>query len=158
MVQETQADQVSYDNTGSGLIANDVQEAIDEIMAGDVLNKLDYKQYASGTDLNTLEEPQLASCGAWAVSSRPVGTVTGQATVLITKAGGITRQLYIGNGDQLTNAIYTRVQTIGWQTWQSIEVPSVQVSYNNTASGLTATNIQDATDEIVGLMAMLKLY
>lgn len=89
---------IDYDNTGSGLTATDVQEAIDELAQGG---------------------------GGTTVIANPVGSATDTLTKL-----------------QVESTIYS---VSGGGSGGS----AASVTYDHTTSGLTATNVQDAIDEVV---------
>lgn len=98
-VDKSDADNIRYSNTASGLTATDVQDAIDEVVS-DISNK------------STVSVTQTISTGT------KIGTIT---------VDGTDTDLYAPSGGSQTAA---------------------QTSYDNAISGLSATNVQDAVDEL----------
>jgi len=87
------------------------------------------------------------------------GTVTSQGTQITSLAGNITAlqgtvntiTALIGNGEPTTTdkTIIGAINEIYAMIGGGTELEADNVTYDNTASGMTATNVQDAIDELV---------
>lgn len=120
------ASDVSYDNTQSGLIADDVQDAIDEV-DGKI-----------GDKVNAVEKTQAMTQDVGIDSNGRLYTAPGGG------GGG-------GTADDITyDNTYSGLQSSNVQ--DAIDELSARaaedISYDNTQSGLTATDIQAALDEV----------
>ncbi|WP_229732479.1 hypothetical protein [Muriicola marianensis] len=127
------AAEVSYDNTASGLTATDVQAAIDEVAAGstDDQNLTLAANTLSIEDGNSVDlTPYLDNTDDQNIQSLAVDTGTNILTVGIENGASQTVDL-----SHLDDA-GTDDQT------------AAEVSYDNTTSGLTATDVQAAIDEV----------
>jgi len=109
---------VTYDNTGSGLVATDVQNAIDEVN-----NKIPATIVES---FNTRTGAVLPVAGDYEAEDITYDNTTSGLTATDTQAAI----------DELDNRL------------DNFSVAASQVSYDNTVSGLTATDAQAAIDEI----------
>ena len=117
----TDAENITYDNTDSGLTAANVQDAIDEV--------------------NTKAE----------MGSQIAVLPTASSTV----AGKIYQYIGTTTVDYINWYFYKCVEssTPGTYEWINIDVQNgvaANVSYDNTNSGLVATNVQAAIDEVNG--------
>lgn len=110
-----QASHIIYDNTGSGLTADNVQSALDEIIG--------IIQTTGVTSWNTRVGDVVPEAGDYTAS---------QVT-------------YNGSGSGL---LATDVQGAIDEVKGDIPTTAADVPYNNSVSGLSATDVQDAIDEI----------
>lgn len=119
------ADDITYDNTTSGLNATNAQDAIDETVAalGDKVDKVSGKGLSSN-DYTTAEKNKLSGIATGA-------EVNVQADWNQTDN---TADDYIKNKPTIPSGGGTAAST----------------SYDNTQSGLQASNVQDALDELTG--------
>lgn len=117
------ADNISYDNAVSGLTATDVKAAIDELDAAiEGQNEASEIQYDNATSGLTATNVQDA-----------IDEVEGRVDTI----EGAT---YVNSFNGRTGAV----------TAASSDYDAVQVDYDNTTSGLTATDTQAAIDEVEG--------
>lgn len=157
-IASTAAD-VTYDNTQSGLTAEDVQEAIDELAAGAGGGRVDPETIAPVEESST------------ATTAHPLGTVFYFNDLLYraladipvggtinTAAGGNATQTSIAQNFKrtvtLTSAEYAQLSAaekaadIVYIVTDDNTVSAEDVSYDPTTSGLTATDAQAALDEL----------
>lgn len=149
---------ISYDNTQSGLTADDVQEAIDELAAG-----------AVSVDLSTIAPVEDSTTAAQA---HPLGTIFYLNDLLYralvdipiggtinTGAGGNATQTTVAQNFKrtvtLTSAEYAQLSAAEKAAdivyiITDDTIAAEDVTYDPTTSGLTATNAQDAIDEVYG--------
>src|SRR5690606_9641648 len=120
-VIDTNADAIAYDNTTSGLIATNVQDAIDELvgLAGGLSDIL--VDNGDGTYTHT--------------------TVAGDVVTIDANTVSVT----------VVDGVYTFLDGAG-NTITTIDTNADAIIYDNTNSGLTATDVQAALDEIAGLV------
>ena len=122
----------------------------------DAMNKIDsaihqiaLQSGTSATDISNLQS-SLESLS---------GTVTSQGTQITSLAGNITAlqgtvntiTALIGNGEPTTTdkTIIGAINEIYAMIGGGTDLEAVNVKYDNTASGMSATNVQDAIDELV---------
>lgn len=165
IVAQDEADEISYNNTTSGLTATNVQDAIDEV-EGRV-------QTAEGT----LSGHVGASSGVHGVTGSVVGTTDTQTLTNKTVSGGTVSGASIESPTRLDAkkdtaanlATYAATATNGQFVfatdtkvmYQIIDNALVQtgasdaadITYDNATSGLTATDVQDAIDEVEGRLS-----
>lgn len=149
---------VTYDNTGSGLTADDVQEAIDELAAGGVGGGADEATIAPVEDTTT------------ATVAHPLGSIfylngTLYRALSDIAVGGTINAGTGGNATQTTIAAnFSRIVKLTAAQYASLSaaekaadivyivtddpLDADQVGYDNTTSGLTATDVQEALDEL----------
>lgn len=155
----TTAAGVSYDNTASGLAADDVQEALDELAAGAGGGGVDPETIAPVEDTTT------------ATAAHPLGSVFYLNGILYralsdiavggtinTAAGGNATQTTVAQNFKrtvtLTSAQYSQLSAaekaadIVYIITDDNAISAEDVEYDNTTSGLTATDVQDAVDEL----------
>ena len=157
----TTAAGVSYDNTASGLVADDVQEAIDELAAG---------VGGGGVDPETIApvEETTTAAGAHPLGSifylngvlyRALSDIAIGGTINTASGGNATQTTVAQNFKRtvtLTSAQYSQLSAaekaadIVYIITDDNAISADDVDYNNIASGLTATNVQDAIDEVYG--------
>lgn len=148
---------ISYDNTGSGLTADDVQEAIDELAAG-----------AVSVDLSTIAPVEDSTTAAQA---HPLGTIFYLEDLLYraladipiggtinTGAGGNATQTTVAQNFKrtvtLTAAEYAQLSAaekaadIVYIITDDNTVSASDVTYDPTTSGMSATTVQEAVDEL----------
>ncbi|RMB56372.1 hypothetical protein EAX61_14920, partial [Dokdonia sinensis] len=122
---DTRAESNPYDGTSSGLIATNVQDAIDEINA-------------SAGNIGLTDNGD----GTYTFTDGDGNTTTIEDTSIST---------LIDNGD----GTYTYTDENG--SVQTIDTNASTNPYDNTISGLNATNVQDAIDEINGAAGMVMI-
>src|SRR5690606_12312266 len=117
---DTNADAIAYDNATSGLVATDVQAALDELanLANNLTDTL--IDNGDGTYTHT--------------------TVAGDIITIDANTVTVT----------VTDGVYAFLDGAG-NTITAIDTNADAIVYDNTNSGLTATDVQAAIDEIVGL-------
>lgn len=148
---------ISYDNTGSGLTADDVQEAIDELAAG-----------AVSVNLSTIAPVEDSTTAAQA---HPLGTIFYLNDLLYraladipiggtinTGAGGNATQTTVAQNFKrtvtLTAAEYAQLSAaekaadIVYIVTDDNTVAASNVTYDPTTSGMSATTVQEAVDEL----------
>ena len=130
---------VVYDNTSSGLLAVTGQSAIDEIVA--LINNLPSSVVYRG---------QLdVSAGNSALPAAPQNgdlyVIAVGGTITVSTAGATPVLTAVNVGEQI---IYNGDDS-QWDLISSVQ-QAATVSYNNAASGLSATNVQNAIDEVDG--------
>ncbi len=130
---------VVYDNTSSGLLAVTGQSAIDEIVA--LINNLPSSVVYRG---------QLdVSAGNSALPAAPQNgdlyVIAVGGTITVSTAGATPVLTAVNVGEQI---IYNGDDS-QWDLISSVQ-QAATVSYNNAASGLSATNVQNAIDEVEG--------
>src|SRR5690606_7670653 len=140
---DTNADAIAYDNTTSGLAATNVQAAIDELASlsdGLVDN-------GDGTYTHTT------------VSAAVVAIAADTATVNVADGA----QAVVDRDDQISLSIDANTVSVtfvdGVDSLRDRDNPSMTpfgtnadaIAYDNTTSGLAATNVQAAIDEVIGL-------
>ena len=130
---------VVYDNTSSGLLAVTGQSAIDEIVA--LINNLPSSVVYRG---------QLdVSAGNSALPAAPQNgdlyVIAVGGTITVSTAGATPVLTAVNTGEQI---IYNGDDS-QWDLISSVQ-QAATVSYNNAASGLSATNVQNAIDEVEG--------
>lgn len=158
-IASTAAD-VTYDNTQSGLTAEDVQEAIDELAAG---------AGGGGVDPETIAPVEESTT---ATVAHPLGSIFYLNDILYralaniavggtinTAAGGNATQTTVAQNFKrtvtLTSAEYAQLSAaekaadIVYIVTDDNAVAAEDVSYDPTTSGLTATDVQAAIDEVV---------
>ncbi|MDJ0973834.1 MAG: hypothetical protein QNJ98_05195 [Planctomycetota bacterium] len=118
-----QALQVLFDNTASGMTASNVQEAIDE---------LDGRLDTTETDVGDLGTRMGAA-------ETDITALSGRATALETRATDIETDV---------TAIETDVTDLDDRVTTLENNTAADLSYDNTASGLTATDVEAAIDEL----------
>ena len=127
---------VDYNNTSSGLLAVTAQAAIDEIVA--LINNLPSSVVYRG---------QLdVSAGNSALPAAPQNgdlyVIAVGGTITVSTAGATPVLTAVNTGEQI---IYNGDDS-QWDLISSVQ-QAATVSYNNAASGLSATNVQNAIDE-----------
>ncbi len=128
------AAEVSYDNTTSGLTANNVKAAIDELENEiDGVNTDDQTLGLSGDDLS-IEDGNSVDLSAYLdnTDDQTAGEVD------VTASGNLTST----DVQSALVELQTELDT------QTDDQTAAEVSYDNTASGLTASNIKAAIDEL----------
>lgn len=126
------ADEVPYDNLTSGLTATEVQGAIDEVEGR--LDTAESNISSNDTDISNLQNDKLNRDG-----SQPMtGNLNMDGNDIVTGAG-----LVDGRDVSVDGAKLDTVETNAKDDQDADEVP-----YDNTSSGLTATEVQGAIDEV----------
>lgn len=114
------AEFIDYDNTSSGLTAETAQAAIDEIEAR----------------LDTAESD---------ITGKQDDVITTAGDIIIGNGSGEASRLAVGTNGQVLRVVS------GAPAWDSAAgAAAADTSYSNATSGLTATNVQDAIDEVEG--------
>jgi len=155
------ATEVPYDNSTSGLTATEIQNAIDEI-------------YNNSQTINNGSAPMYIVTGQIDGNSPPTASSsTGEIFIVTTTGGGYTKgELYLSNGtswssvtifegaqinitDSLTGGTLELREDSEYiydednNEWNIIGPQNAtEVPYDNSTSGLTATEIQNAIDEL----------
>ena len=157
----TTAAGVSYDNTASGLAADDVQEAIDELAAGAGGGGVDPETIAPVEDTTTAT---VAHPLGWifylnGILYRALSDIAVGGTINTASGGNATQTTVAQNFKRtvtLTSAQYAQLSAaeksadIVYIITDDNAISADDVDYDNTASGLTAMNVQDAIDEVYG--------
>ena len=150
---------VSYDNTASGLAANNVQNAIDQVDAAVDTNTdsiTDLQDAVAGLGAGIVYRGQLdVSAGDSALPSAPSGgdlySISTGGTITVSVNGQPSQSTAVVAGQQI---IYNS-QSTAWDLIGFI-AQAASVGYDNATSGLDANNVQDALDEaatgLVGLV------
>ena len=132
------ASATQYDNTTSGMTAANVQDAIDELKAGGGgtgnYNDLTNKPQIAGTTLSG--NKSLADLGIASDSAMTGATSQANGTKGLVPAPLTSDKDKFLKGDG------------SWGTPSSGSSSASGISYSNSTSGLTATNVQDAIDEV----------
>ena len=154
----TTAAGVSYDNTTSGLTADDVQEAIDELAAGAGGGGVDPATIApvETTTTATVAHPLGSIFYLNDVLYRALSDIAIGGTINTASGGNATQTSVAQNFKRtvtLTSAEYAQLSAaektadIVYIITDDNAIPADDVDYDNTTSGLSATNVQDAIDE-----------
>lgn len=132
-----QSIRLPYSNTSSALTAQTVQAAIDEL-----------KNLLDNLPSSVVYKGQLdVSAGDAALPASPSNgdlyIISVGGTITVSSAGGAPAATAVSPGDQI---IYNG----GLSQWDltGAVTQAASVSYNNATSGLAATNVQDAIDEV----------
>ena len=124
------ADDITYDNTTSGLQSTNVQDAIDEVVnsitGGHTIEKSDGTDMTQRTNLQFLDSQVTDDLSNDRTKIENIKVISSESELASLPDG-----LYISNTDE--------------QTY----VTSADVTYDNTTSGLDATTVQEAIDEVV---------
>lgn len=162
------ADQIDYDNTTSGLAATDVQAALDEI-ANDVLTSgvVSFNS-RTGTVLPAAHDydadqvdydntvSQLTATDTQAAIDEVVSALGNKQNTLTFDSAPTAGSNNPVTSDGIKSAIdsQTRVETFngrsGTVSPAAHDYDADQVDYDNTSSGLVATDVQGAVDEVNG--------
>lgn len=157
----TTAAGVSYDNTASGLDADDVQEAIDELAAGAGGGGVDPETIAPVEDTTTatVAHPLGSIFYLNGILYRALSDIAVGGTIN-TGAGGNATQTTVAQNFKrtvtLTSAQYSQLSAaekaadIVYIITDDNAISAGDVEYDNTGSGLASTNVQDAIDEVYG--------
>ncbi len=133
----TDADQVTFNNIASGLVATDAQGAIDEVEG-----RLDTAESAITTGATNLSNHLVDAVDAHdasAISNIPSGNLVAtdvQAALNELQSDIDTRALASGLSDHIADAVDAHDATA--------------ISFDNTTSSLVATEVQGAIDEVEG--------
>ena len=157
-IASTAAD-VTYDNTTSGLNADDVQEALDELAAGAGGGGVDPETIApvEETTTATVAHPlgsifYLNDVLYRALSDIAVGgtinTGTGGNATQTTVAQNFKRTVTLASAEYAQLSAAEKSADIVYIITDDNTIPAEDVSYDPTASGLTATNVQGVVDEL----------
>ncbi|MGW9685650.1 hypothetical protein [Flagellimonas sp. 2504JD1-5] len=171
------AAEVTYDNTTSGLTATDTQAAIDEVAAGstddqnieslgvDVGTNVLTVGIENGTS-QTVDLSHLDDAGTDDQTASEVNITDAGGNFTATEVEGALAELAAGitddqNIESLGVDVGTNVLTVGIEngTSQTVDLShlddagtddqtAAEVTYDNTTSGLTATDTQAAIDEV----------
>src|SRR5690554_2688335 len=144
---DTNADAIAYENTASGLTATDVQAAIDELSGQ--IGDLDLVDNADGT-FSLMGPDGTTILGTVSKSDL---TDEGDGLFTFTNNDGSDVQFDVCSVEVVFDAasnVYNFLDNTG-AVIASIDMNASNVAYDNATSGLTATNVQAAIDEIVGL-------
>jgi hypothetical protein len=158
-----QASEISYDNATSGLTATDVQAAIDEVEG-----RLDTVETTAGDAATDLSN-HVAASSVHGVSGDVVGTTDSQTLTNKTIQGALIETPSRSDVKQDTEANLTTYATtasngqlvFATDTKKIFQVldgalseiaagAAADISYDNSTSGLTATDTQAAIDEVEG--------
>lgn len=157
----TTAADVTYDNTQSGLTADDVQEALDELAAGAGGGGVDPETIApvETTTTATVAHPLGSIFYLNDVLYRALSDIAVGGTINTASGGNATQTTVAQNFKRtvtLTSAQYAQLSAaekaadIVYIVTDDNTIPAEDVTYDPTTSGLTATDVQDALDEVVG--------
>src|SRR5690606_17143958 len=141
------ASNVAYDNTTSGLTATDVQSALDELATQ--IGDLDLVDNTDGT-FSLMAPDGTTVLGTVSKSDL---TDEGDGLFTFTNNDGSDVQFDVRSVEVVFDAasnVYNFLDSAG-AVIASIDMNASNVAYDNATSGLTATNVQAAIDEIVGL-------
>lgn len=151
------ANQIDYDNTVSALLATDVQSAIDELdgdldtAVSNINDALALKQNTLTFDNTPTEDSTnpVTSDGIYDALALKQNTLTfdnapTQGSNNPVTSGGVYDAISQA-GVGVVSSVFGRTGTI---TAQSGDYDGSQVDYDNTVSGLLATNVQGAIDEL----------
>src|SRR5690554_5997426 len=141
------ASNVAFDNTTSGLTATDVQAALDELATQ--IGDLDLVDNLDGT-FSLMAPDGITVLGTVSKSDL---TDEGAGLFTFTNNDGSDVQFDVRSVEVVFDAasnVYNFLDSAG-AVIASIDMNASNVAYNNTASGLTATNVQAAIDELIGL-------
>lgn len=154
------ADDITYDNTTSGLTATNVQDAIDEVASGAGSSgdypDLTHKPSINGVELLGNKVIGLLSTNIQ-VDSDKIGYDNTISSLLATNVKSALDELAsnlgtddypdLNNKPSINGVELLGNKTIGLLS-TNIQVGSDKIGYNNATSGLTATNVKDALDEL----------
>lgn len=149
---------ISYDNTNSGLTADDVQEAIDELAAGAVSVDLSTIAPVEDTSTATVAHP-LGSIFYYndllyrALVDIPVGgtinTAAGGNATETTVAANFKRTVTLTAAEYAQLSAAEKAADIVYIVTDDNAVAASDVTYDPTTSGMSATTVQEAVDELV---------
>ena len=131
------ATRLPYDNTISGLTSVNVKSAIDEI-----------KNLIDNLPSSVVYRGQLdVSAGDSALPASPTNGdlyfISVGGTITVSTAGGTPTPTAVNVGDQI---IYNGTLS-QWDLSEAVD-QAISISYDNTTSGLSSTNVQTAIDEL----------
>src|SRR5690554_2373768 len=144
---DTNAAAIAYDNTASGLAATNVQAALDELATQ--IGDLDLIDNLDGT-FSLMAPDGITVLGTVSKSDL---TDEGDGLYTFTNNDGSDVQFDVRSVEVVFDAatnVYNFLDNTG-AVIASIDMNASNVAYDNATSGLTATNVQAAIDEIVGL-------
>ena len=159
-IASTAAD-VNYDNTASGLSADDVQEALDELaVGGSASGKADQTTIAPVEDTTTatVAHPLGSIFYLNGILYRALSDIAIGGTINTASGGNATQTTVAHNFKRtvtLTSAQYSQLSAaekaadIVYIITDDNAISADDVEYDNTTSGLTATDVLDAVDELV---------
>jgi len=137
------AEQVSYDNTASGLSASDVQAAVDELQAA----HSDFFAPASQTTDDISEGASNLFYTGERVDDRVAALLTAGTNMTLSYDDGA-GTLTIDGPDIPSVPVDSVFGRTGDVVAASGDYDAGQVSYDNTASGMSASDVQAAVDEL----------
>lgn len=148
---------ISYDNTGSGLTADDVQEAIDELAAGAV--SVDLSTIAPVEDSTTATQAHpLGSIFYYndllyrALVDIPVGgtinTAAGGNATETTVAANFKRTVTLTAAEYAQLSAAEKAADIVYIITDDNAIAASNVTYDPTTSGMSAATVQEAVDEL----------
>lgn len=158
-VSAATAGDVPYDNADSGLTAEDVQEAIDELAAGAGGGGVDPETIApvEETATATIVHP-LGSIFYFndilyrAIEDIPVGgtinTATGGNATQTTIAQNFKRTVTLTSAEYAQLSIAEKTADIVYIITDDNSIRANDVNYDHETSGASTTNVQDALDEV----------
>ncbi len=158
------ASEVSYDNTTSGLTATDVKSALDEVAVGSTddqtASEVSYDNTTSGltaTDVKSaLDEVAVGSTDDQTASEVSYDNTTSGLTATDVKSA--LDEVVAGSSDDQELSLSSNILSIENGTTtvdlsayldNTDDQTASEVSYDNTTSGLTATDVKSALDEVV---------
>ena len=125
------ASDIPYDNTTSGMTADDIQSAIDELNSN---SNDDYEELNNLPSINGIELLGNTNIGLLSSDIKVSSGIVGYDNSI----SGLSANTVKTALDALKSAI-DNIQPTG---------DADDITYDNTTSGLTATNVQDAIDEV----------
>ncbi|SEL49481.1 autotransporter outer membrane beta-barrel domain-containing protein [Parapedobacter koreensis] len=146
------ASNIAYDNTASGLAATDVQEAIDELKAA--FGDLDLVDNTDGSF--SLTDPE---GNVLATVSKADLTDEGDGLYTFTNNDGSDVQFDVRTVEVAFDAaanVYNFLDNED-NIIATIDLNASNIAYDNTASGLAATDVQEAIDELKAAFGDLDL-
>lgn len=122
------AGDIPYDNTDSGLSSDNIQDAIDEIAGvtgGHIIEKSDGTDMTNRINLQFIDSQITDDSTNNRTKVENVKVISSESELANLPDG-----MYLGNYDEVD------------------EITADDISYDNTTSGLTSTNVNDAIDEV----------
>lgn len=140
---QNEASEITYDNTNSGLTATNVQAAIDEVEGRVETNETNITTNSTGLSNHISDTTGAHASSAISYSNTSSGLTATQVQAAIDEVEG-----RLETTEGVASGADTKIDDHIADTSDAHEASAI--AYDNTTSGLTATQIQAAVDEVEG--------